>query len=702
MRRTLLLAVPAILLAGVAIFFLSRPDPVTRAAEFAGGLRRDLGIETRVVGKPELRGWFDVSLYVPRIEIAGIGAIDELTLAADGTATARAALWGHAGTLTLTADGATFNTSGLAIGFARAAGRITIAAQAAGLPLTMEGRAALGGLADLTVEWAGLKGTGGIDPTGGISLGGETWRLDGRIDAEHVFQGRVHVVDAALGAFDADLRLDEESFDIPDLRFAEGGGTVARQNGRWALDLRFAEIELAKLADLLTRGGDVLAGDLDLRARIGRATWKSGDAQGGILTAGRENGVWAIDELAVRDVGGASLRVQDGIVDLRSPDAQRFFDALGVPIARHLGELGLRGRIDPAAMRVAPLELSLAGQRVAGSIVWRDGRLVAELAGERVDLDPFFLRALPRPTQRGPLLTRSQQAQAVRAATPPAPGPGGWSRVPLAFDLAGAIPLDLSLRARELIVGGATLGDAQVLAGFGDDGIDVRRLAGSLWRGRFDATGKLAGGENPGFVAAFTVTDFELGEMLTASALMPVLRGPAKLSGRVESQGGTFSIWAGNLKGDVTLSAPGAILDGLDLGAIARRYAAPGNPPDIAELARLAGRGGRSVLDEFDAKLRIELGHARVERWRAAGAGATIEGTGQVDIGAWALDLVAEFAFAGRKSWRFAAQGPFANPRLNFQPPAPAPNAGGPSSGGAAPQAGSAARSRPAGRPASR
>lgn len=697
MRRTLLLAVPALILAAIAIFFLSRPDPVMRAAEFAAGLRRDTGLEARVVGKPELRGWFDVALHVPRVEIAAIGALDDLVLAADGTGTARGVLWGHAGALTLSPAGARFAAPDFKIDFQRDTKRLSIAASAAGLPLILEGRAAMGGLADLTAAWAGIKGTGGIDPTGGISLGGENWHLDGRIGLDRVFQGRAHIVDAALGAFDADLRIDGESFDVPDLRFKEGGGTLARQNGRWALDLRFGEVELAKLTDLLLRGGEALAGDLDLRARVGRATWNSGAAQGGILTAGRENGVWTIDELAVRDVGGAALRVQDGIVDLRSPDAQRFFEALGVPIARHLGELGLRGRVDPAAMRVAPLELALAGQRVSGSIVWRDGRLVAELAGERVDLDPFFLRALPRPVQRGPLLTRSQQAQAARAAQAPAPGPGGWSRAPLAFDLAGAVPLDLSLRARELIVGGASLGDAQVQAGFGEDGIDVRRLAGSLWRGRFEAKGKLAGSDNPGFAAEFAVTDFELGEMLTASGLVPVLRGPAKLSGRVESQGGTFSIWAGNLKGDAALSAPGAIIDGLDLGAIARRYAAPGNPPDIAELARLAGRGGRSVLDEFDARLRIALGHARVERWRAAGAGATIDGSGQIDIGAWALDLAAEFAFAGKKSWRFAAQGPFANPRLNFQPPAQAA-----SSGGAAPPAGSAARSRPAERPASR
>lgn len=703
MRRSLLLAVPALILAGIAIFFLSRPDPVTRAAEFAAALRRDTGLETRIVGKPELRGWFDVSLHVPRVEIADIGTLDDLVLAADGTGAARAALWGRDGALTLSQTAAHFAASDMKVAFQRDTKRLSIAASAAGLPLTLDGRAALGGLADLTAQWAGIKGTGGIDPTGGISLGGENWHLDGRIGADRVFQGRAHIADAALGEFDADLRLDGENFDVPDLRFAGGGGTLARQNGRWALDLRFGDIELAKLADLLARGGDVLAGDLDLRARVGRATWQSGEAQGGILTAGRENGVWAIDELAVRDVGGASLRVRDGIVDLRSPDAQRFFEALGVPIARHLGELSLRGKIDPVAMRVAPLELGLAGQRMAGSILWRDGRLAAELAGERVDLDPFFLRALPRPVQRGPLLTRSQQAQAARAAQAPAPGPGGWSRVPLAFDLAGAIPLDLSLRARELIMGGATLGDALVQAAFGAEGIDVRQLTGSLWRGRFEAKGKLAGGENPGFVAEFAVTDFEFGEMLGASGLSPVLRGPAKLSGRVESQGGTFSIWAGNLKGAAALSAPGAIIDGLDLGAIARRYAAAGNPPDLAELARLAGRGGRSVLDEFDARLRIELGHARVERWRAAGAGATIEGSGQVDIGAWALDLVAEFAFAGKKSWRFAAQGPFANPRLNFQPPAQtAASSGGPRSGGAASPAGSAARSRPAGRPASR
>ncbi|MCM0019096.1 MAG: AsmA-like C-terminal region-containing protein, partial [Tagaea sp.] len=499
--------------------------------------------------------------------------------------------------------------------------------------------------------------------------------------------------DPALGAFEAPLRIDADTIDIADARFAAGRATVARQSGRWALDLRLGEVDLARASELLARGSGALSGDLDLRARAVALTWPSGRADGAILVAGRENGVWTIDEAAVRDIAGASLRVAAGTLDLRAADAQRFLAAIGVPIDRYLGELRVGGRFDPIAAEISPVEIAFAGQRLEGTLAWRDGRLKATLGGGRVDLDPFFVRAPPRPVQRGPLLTRSQQAQAARAAQPPAPGPGGWSRTPLGFDLAGAVPFDLDLKARELHAAGIVVAQAHLLAAFGREGVALESLTGTLLGGKAKLSGVWRGPPSPGFAAEFRLDDVPFRALLPALGAPPIFDGSSVLRGKLDSTGTTASILAGNLRGEIAIAAPDVALRGLDLAALARRYAQPGAPPDIVELARLVARGGDFRLDSLDSELRIELGRARVASFVARGPGARIAGSGLVDIGNWSLDLAADFAFAGKPAFALGAAGPIAGPRLTLRPAA----------GDAGAPAGSGAGSRPPGsRPASR
>jgi hypothetical protein len=691
MRRALPLAALALLAVGAAWFFLSRGDPAARAGEFAAVLARETGRPATVAGPASFAGWWAPSLTIAKIEIAQAGALENVVLRADGRGTAQAVLWGRAGAVNFDPARAVFEGDGLRLEFARGPRRLDARTMLAGAPLVVTGRAAMGGIAELSADWAGVAGAGGLDREGGLTLAGSSWRLDGRL-ADGALEARVTGTDPALGAFEAPLRLDADTLDVADARFAQGRAAIARQGGRWALDLRLGEIELAKAAELLARGGAWLPGDLDLRARAGALVWPSGRAEGAILVAGRENGAWALDEAAVRDIAGAAMRVTGDTLDLRAPDARAFLAALGVPVDRHLGELVLRGRLDPIAARVSPVQIALAGQRLEGALAWQDGRLKAELSGERVDLDPFFLRALPRPAARGPLLTRSQQALAARAAQAPAPGPGGWSRAPLGFDLAGAVPLDLDLRADALGIAGATLREAKLRAAFGRDGIAIEALTGALFGGKFEAQGALRGGAAPGFAMTYALAGAELGDILTAAGAGPILRGPAGLDGSLESSGANLSIWAGNLRGVARARATTAALEEIDLAGFARRYAQPGPAPDLAELARLVARGGRTALDAFDAEFRIELGRARVERWRASGGGGTIAGSGLIDIGNWSMDLAADFAFVGRAAFALAAAGPIPSPRLSFRPAAD----------GAGPPAGSGAGSRAGPRPASR
>jgi AsmA-like C-terminal region len=693
MRRAVLLAVLALLALGAAYVVMSRGDPAARAGQFAAAVSREAGLPARVAGPAQFDGWWSPALSIARVEFEGIGALDDIAIAGDGAGSAHATLWGRAGVLRFDGARARFEAPDLTLEFARASRRLEAHMRFAGMPLVLKGRATMGGLAELSVDWAGIAGTGGLDRDGGVTLAGAAWRFDGRLAGDNALEGRLTGTDPALGAFEAPIRIDSGTIDVADARFAAGRATIGRQGGRWALDLRLGEIDLAKAAELLARGSGALGGDLDLRARAVALTWPSGRADGAILVAGRENDVWTVDEAAVRDIAGASLRVAAGTLELRAADAQRFLAAIGMPVERYLGELRASGRFDPIAAEISPVEIALAGQRLEGSLAWRNGRLKATLGGGRVDLDPFFVRAPPRPAQRGPLLTRSQQAQAARAAQPLAPGPGGWSRTPLGFDLAGAIPFDLDLKALELHVAGIAFAHAHLLAAFGREGIALESLTGTMLEGSAKLSGVWRGPPSPGFAAEFRLANVPFHRLLPALGAPPIFGGSSFLSGRLESSGATASILAGNLRGHVSIATSDVALRGLDLAALARRYAQPGIPPDIVELARLVARGGDSQLHRFDSELRVELGRARVASFVAQGPGTRIGGAGLVDIGNWSLDLAAEFAFAGKPAFALGAVGPIAAPRLSLRPAA----------GDAGAPAGSGAGSRPAvSRPASR
>ncbi len=680
-----------------------RPDPGPAADRLAGEISALTGL--RATAAPGARyAWaWPLRLDVPAIELAGAGTLGPL-VAQSGKIAGSATLFGRSGTVSGVEGIVSFAADGFSARLDRATG-LAIEAAVAGRALRVSGRPTGEGIDALSVDWDALHLDGrarwtadraalSVEAAGsGAALAGLARPADG------AFEGTFETGVAGAGRLRAELRATTDAVDFARFQLAGEGfaadGSARIEAARAALDVRFAEAPLAAAAGLVA---EALArpGDVDLRVRAGRLAWPAGEAAGVILVAARESGKFVLDELAVRSIGEASVRVRDGILDLNAPDAARFFAALGVPVRRHLGALALRGAfaLDPAtgAARADPVEISLAGQRLKGNAEWRGGRVAADLAGERVSLDPFFGAPLVPPPARGPLLTRSQQARAAAAAAPPPPGPGGWSRVAFRPDLVAGLPLDLRLAARELVFDRLSVADARLSLAADADGIAIRELAGGLLGGALAAAGRATGGDLPRAELRFSLSGAEWAKLLAAAGAPPVLRGPVTLDGRLAAAGATPAAMAASLDGALALAAPAGTLEGADLSGLLA-YAAAAPSADLAELARRFARGGRGAFASAAGNWTIERGIARTRDMRLVASGGALEISGAFDLANWRVDLAGELAAAGaRQRPRLSLVGPpeRANATLAFT--AAAGGAGTPADSAAPPRARAARR----------
>ncbi|MCA3264337.1 MAG: hypothetical protein ING44_20525 [Telmatospirillum sp.] len=635
-------------LAGLAAAWLL-PDPDREAALLADRLGAAVGQPARVAGPVSYDYGWPGTLKIARIELGEIGWLGEI--AATGAALAGAAeFFGRAGLISGDAERLRFAGDGVSFERTLSGDAWRVEGTLAGRPLAVAGTGAT-----VAVQWGDVAARGTLAwqaATVAVALaleGSMPLAVAGLFDPrENVLEARIEGPVAGLGTVSGNLRASATLLDIAAFELAGGpfaaNGALQQEGGRTSLDLRVGDTDLAGLAALAAA---LPTGDLDLRLRIARLAWTGGEAEGLVLAAARNGDTLAIDELAVRALAGAQLRVRDGQLDLQAPDATRFLRGLGLGVARHLGALSMRGRlaIDPLIYGavLSPLELSLAGQRATGALSFRDGRLSAQLAGDRIDLGPFFARALVAPPERGPLLTRSQTARAAAAAQPPPPGPGGWGRTPLQFDLIGSSQFDLALAARTLVFDAFSLADAQLAATFAADGISVTRLVGGFWGGRLEAALRLSGGGRPDLALEFALADGELARLAALFGNPQILRGPLSLSGRLATAGRDAAEMAAGLGGQIRMSAPTGSIEGVEFSGLADRLGGGGRAPDLLELGRLLARGGRSDFRNLAGTWTVAKGVARTADTRLVLRGGVRDLAGDLvgdfDVANWRLDL---------------------------------------------------------------
>lgn len=273
------------------------------------------------------------------------------------------------------------------------------------------------GLGDAVLTYAGR-----------VWLAGGPVRLDGRITATApqwetlrplvpdpiplADSGAAPVaLDAVIRAGDGDLRLEQATLETRSIR---GGGTIAREAGRWAAELALERVDLDALAGL---AGDVVARSalppLELRLTAAELVLPGGVGLADVDLVARRGaaGPVEIERLRAALPGRLQLRAQgllavepssgpafEGGISADGQDLRTTLQAVGVPPAALPGEgpsIGtLTGQLslDPQGFRLREIDAQVDGSSLTGSIglSWngRD-RLALALRADRLALDPW-------------------------------------------------------------------------------------------------------------------------------------------------------------------------------------------------------------------------------------------------------------------------------------------------------------------------
>ncbi|MBI3453849.1 MAG: AsmA family protein [Rhodospirillales bacterium] len=478
--------------------------------------------------------------------------------------------------------------------------------------------------------------------------------IDMRFDSSKL-SGGVTLAWGRRPAFGADIRLDQFNLDAywPPKRAA-------------AVPTEPAQPRLAAApAAGPTANGPGFADRFDaaMRLRIGSLTWDGQPIEGIVFDGTLRDGRLALTELAARDFVGATLRASGSLgrvtagrwpattldVDLRSSDAGRVMRFAGLGGGPPGVALALKGRLateDGANVTLDDLALRLGEMEIAGKVrldlSGPQPKLIAELSGNEIRLDPLFAGAAAAPPPVAPFRPSIARAPALRP--PPGRSPGGWSLERLDFGAWREFGGDVTLDARTLALGTMHLADAKLVASLAGGVFDIRRMTGALYGGRLDMTGTLDATGEPALRGRFRLDGADLKTALAALAGANAIGGRSDLTLDLATKGDSAAALIAGLNGQATLKSREATIDGLDLQAVGERLKRGGDAPlDIVTLARLGFGRGRTIFTALDGNFRIENGVVRTDDLRLIGPTGEGRTRGAIDLGRWAVDLASEF-----------------------------------------------------------
>ena len=390
-----------------------------------------------------------------------------------------------------------------------------------------------------------------------------------------------------------------------------------RESGTLAVQLRWPSLAVHgdRLQGSALEGGLQLGGDARLQLRL-----KSQSPQGAFERITLPDLQLAIDG----QFGSSAVAGELAATLVIEPQ----------PRAVDLQALTLKLRLDEPTL--VPLQLALDGHLrlspEAGS-----GRLDGRVNEQRVEarLDARFDR--PRPlidlqASSGTLDLDRFTAPARRGAAPaPAAANQALNLQPLRWaDARLQVSVSRLLRAPYRI-------DALEFLAQVDDGVlDLRRLAGRAWGGRFDASGRAdAAGGN--LALRLRAEDVDLRNLLADTTGHDGLRGRARIDADLRSRGASVGALRAALNGSARLTLRPAALRGVDLPQTLRGWrsaAATGSDTVTSEAAR------QTEFSELQGSFDVRNGIARNDDLAGRSEFLSLGGEGTIDLVQGRLDYL--------------------------------------------------------------
>ena len=270
------------------------------------------------------------------------------------------------------------------------------------------------------------------------------------------------------------------------------------------------------------------------------------------------------------------------------------------------------------------LEATLPGGDVAGQLVWsalESPEIKLNVSTARLDVDQIQPAAAPASAGAG---------SAASEAPAPAPSQTSQSSVPAPLPVGPLRDLDLELRvgATELIAGGQSITDAQVLLRVLDGVADIQYIRGVLHEGQLDTRIEL-NARRPTVEA-----EIEGGlKGVNMDLLLSSLGNQDAASGRIEmgwdltTKGATSEDLMGALDGDVSASGQDLVIEKVSIQALVCSAVAVVN-----KIPPITGLPSNTPITDLSLAIDFDEGAGDIEKLRFATPGVEMKGSGDVDL----------------------------------------------------------------------
>jgi AsmA protein len=250
------------------------------------------------------------------------------------------------------------------------------------------------------------------------------------------------------------------------------------------------------------------------------------------------------------------------------------------------------------------------------------------LAADRLNLD----RYLPPPAKAG----------APRSAA--APAAAGGAEQPIDLSALKGLKLKGSLKVGELVV--SNVKTEKVDIGLRAEGgrVEVTPIAASLYQGNFSGAASVNANSDR-YELKGKLAGVAIGPLLHDALNNDLLEGRGEVALDVQTGGRTVGAMKKALAGGASFSLRDAALKGINLEEAIRKAQALAGSKAAAEQG--ANRGERTDFTELSASFVIKNGVAHNEDLSAKSPLLRISGSGDVDIGANAVDYLARASVVG-------------------------------------------------------
>lgn len=466
-----------------------------------------------------------------------------------------------------------------------------------------------------------------------------------------------------------------------------------------------ADLQLAEAVTKLRGTVDGLPGaprfDISLNGRhpetarlVALFTGERAGTKAGPLTvdASVKGDMTAVDVNATTGISGGTLKVAGRVdalavdprlnlgVDLNQPDFVKFvrsFDPGYTPSNRKLGSLKLSAKLQGTGRDLAIRDLTgnVGPAKISGNGTYVDRAprpsVKLALSSSAIPLSDF-LEAPAATTRSGGQGNTSRSSGGSGAAA--SPSGEQWSREKIDTAALGMFDAEIDLSAEALLYKSYRVDQPKILASLKDKVLDVRQIAGKMFKGTFEMKAQLDGRKTPALQATVKVADARVDNAFFAGEFFDVEAGNLSHDLSITARGASQYELLRGLNGNGSLTVTDGVVRGFDLQALNRTLRGGGLSNLVTLIPAAAASIGKSKKTKFSSlkgTIQIVNGVVTTRDALLISDGGDIAANGSVNLPAWDMNMIADIR--PRKvreipKLRVTLTGPpdQPNPRFNF------------------------------------